>query len=144
VGTFNTFIHKTFLIVSRIILNIRCCVHDRVICTYQSQLKLHRHRPLHIDHLHVAKLKSYNKRCMRYFVKLILNLMRIIYFLSRAHCYFSGSSRNMTRMYKEKSMKMDHAQSRRVQQSHQKETYIAFDSQMLWRCIRLFWKAYEV
>jgi hypothetical protein len=29
VGTFNTFIHKTFLIVSRIVLNISCCVLDR-------------------------------------------------------------------------------------------------------------------
>jgi hypothetical protein len=29
VGTFCTFIHKTFLIVSRIVLNISCCVHDR-------------------------------------------------------------------------------------------------------------------
>jgi hypothetical protein len=29
VGTFNTFIHNTFLIVSRIVLNIRCCVYDR-------------------------------------------------------------------------------------------------------------------
>jgi hypothetical protein len=30
VGTFNTFIHKTFLIVSRIVLNISYCVHDTV------------------------------------------------------------------------------------------------------------------
>jgi hypothetical protein len=29
VGTFNTFIPKTFLIVSRIVLNISCCVRDR-------------------------------------------------------------------------------------------------------------------
>jgi hypothetical protein len=28
-GTFNTFIHKTFLIASRIVLNISCCVLDR-------------------------------------------------------------------------------------------------------------------
>jgi hypothetical protein len=29
VGTFNTFIHKTFLIISRIVLNISCCILDR-------------------------------------------------------------------------------------------------------------------
>jgi hypothetical protein len=29
VGTFNTFIHKTFLVVSRIVLNISCCVLNR-------------------------------------------------------------------------------------------------------------------
>jgi hypothetical protein len=29
VGTFNTFIHKTFLTISRIVLNISCCVLDR-------------------------------------------------------------------------------------------------------------------
>jgi hypothetical protein len=29
VGTFNTFIHNTFLIISRIVLNISYCVHDR-------------------------------------------------------------------------------------------------------------------
>ena len=59
------------------------------------QVKLHQLMSS-MDQLLVAELNNYNKRCTRYFVKFHL-LMRIIYFLNRACCYYSGSPRRMTR-----------------------------------------------
>ena len=99
---------------------------------HQLKYHLQRHQPNSLtDQLCEAELRNYNKRWTRYFVKIILILMRIIYCLSHAHCYCSGSPRRMARIQKEKNIEKDHDQTRPVLQNSLKEAVIIFHSQKL-------------
>lgn len=110
---------------------------------HQLKSHLHRHQPKSLmDRLHVVEQRSYNKRWTRYFVRIILTSMRIIYCLSRVHCYCLGSPRRMAGTYKEMTTEKDHTRTRPVQQNSSKETVITLDFQRLWRSMRTFWKAY--
>ena len=58
-------------------------------------------------------------------------LCEIIYCLSHAHCYCSGSPRRMARIQKEKNIEKDHNQTLLVLQNSLKEADIIFHSQKL-------------
>ena len=105
--------------------------------TCQWLLKLHISK-CRKDQLLVAELRNYNKRWTHYFVKFILISMRIIYCLSRACCYCSGSPRRMTRTQKKKITEKDHTRTRPVLQNSPKDLVITFDSQKLWWSMRTF------
>ena len=100
-----------------------CQPHRQATC-YNLQFALHqlkdhahRHEPKSLmDQLPVAELRNYNKRWTRYFVKSILILMRIIYYLSCACWYCSGSPRRIK----------DHTRTRPVLQNSLKEAVITF------------------
>jgi hypothetical protein len=98
----------------------------------KSHLHLHKHKPL-MDRLHVVEQKTYNKRCTCYFMRFILTFMRIIYNLSRAHYYCSGSPRRMTSTHQERITKKSHAWDSTAWQNHQKESATIFYCQKLWR-----------